>query len=188
VQSVTFLKELYDLGVRGPFLIVAPLSTVPHWERTVLGWTDMNPVVFHGSATARGIIQNYEYQFHDPETRKKIVVKHPTHHQIQYKFDVMITTYEMALMASNLLKTLGTWRVIVVDEAHRLKNKTSKVSEILKSYSLEHRLLLTGTPLQNSLEELWSILNFLDPSSFPDGKISILDFVPYDTQNAIPRI
>lgn len=81
----------------------------------------------------------------------------------------MITTYEMAISAASLLKTLGVWRVCVVDEAHRLKSKTSKVSEVLNTYAMEHRLLLTGTPLQNNLDELWSILNFLDNTAFPDN-------------------
>lgn len=62
------------------------------------------------------------------------------------------------------------WRVAVLDEAHKLKNKTSKISEFLKSYPMEHRVLLTGTPLQNSLDELWALLNFLEPAKFPSEK------------------
>ena len=58
------------------------------------------------------------------------------------------------------------WRCVVLDEAHRLKNKSSKITEFLKTYKMEHRVLLTGTPLQNSLEELWALLNFLEPEKF----------------------
>eukprot|EP00158_Paraphelidium_tribonemae_P009596 Partr_v1_DN28906_c0_g1_i2_m25806 putative Chromodomain helicase DNA binding protein len=182
VQSVSFLNELYTkVGVRGPFLIIAPLSTIPHWERTVTGWTDMNCVVFHGSASSRNIIQNYEYYYNDRKSGARVNLVAPPEMigktnaaalkmaYNQFKFDIMITTYEMAMNAANALKNVGLWRVVVVDEAHRLKNKSSKVGEVLKSYQFEHRLLLTGTPIQNSLEELWSILNFLDSVKFPDN-------------------
>ena len=59
------------------------------------------------------------------------------------------------------------WRVVIIDEAHRLKNRNCKLLEGLKCLDLEHRVLLTGTPLQNSVEELFSLLNFLEPSTFP---------------------
>jgi chromodomain helicase DNA binding protein 8/chromodomain-helicase-DNA-binding protein 7 len=177
VQSITFLERLYNsAGVRGPFLIVAPLSTIPHWERTVHGWTDLNCVVYHGNANSRGIIQNYEFHHVDEETGRRITTI-PSPRKggrggvdlASFKFDILITTYEMCLNASAVLKSIPCWRVVIVDEAHRLKNKTSKFSEVLKSYTIEHRVLLTGTPIQNNLEELWALLNFLDPRSFPDG-------------------
>lgn len=160
-------------------MIVAPLSTVPHWERTVNSWTNLNCVVFHGSAASRNILQHYEFYYRDVNGRKINVIAPPNmlnkSHAVlkqafnQYKFDVMITTYEMAIAGASILKNVPMWRVVIVDEAHRLKNKGSKVGEILKSFNLEHRVLLTGTPIQNSLEELWSILNFMDPVRFPDN-------------------
>lgn len=58
------------------------------------------------------------------------------------------------------------WKAGVFDEAHRLKNKQSKVLEILKTFTFEHKLLLTGTPLQNNLDELFSLLNFMQPEVF----------------------
>lgn len=75
----------------------------------------------------------------------------------------------MAISSASQLRPIP-WRCVVLDEAHRLKNKTSKISEFLKSYSMEHRVLLTGTPLQNSLDELWALLNFLEPSQFTSEK------------------
>ena len=180
VQSVTFLNRLFvNEGVRGPFLIIAPLSTVTHWERTVNNWTDLNCVVFHGSAASRNILQQYEFYYRDANGRKLQVVAPPNtavkNSQMlkqafnQYKFDVVITTYEMTMAAPSVFKNVPTWRCVVIDEAHRLKNKGSKVGEVIKTLNLEHRVLLTGTPIQNSLEELWSILNFLDPTRFPDS-------------------
>lgn len=179
VQSVAFLDQLYKVGIKGPFLIIAPLSTIPHWERTVINWTDLNCVVFHGSSAARATIQKYEFYYTDPQTgaRVKSVVPETVKKSLgasangfnSHKFDVVITTYEMAMSGATALKSVGEWRAVVVDEAHRLKNKTSKVGEVLKTFKMEHKLLLTGTPIQNSLEELWSILNFMDPTRFKDG-------------------
>lgn len=58
------------------------------------------------------------------------------------------------------------WDLLIVDEGHRLKNAESRLAEILRSYSFRHRILLTGTPIQNSLGELWSLLNFVLPHVF----------------------
>ena len=58
------------------------------------------------------------------------------------------------------------WDLLIVDEGHRLKNAESRLAEILRSYSVKHRVLLTGTPIQNSLGELWSLLNFVLPRVF----------------------
>ncbi|KAJ1548210.1 choline dehydrogenase 6 [Nowakowskiella sp. JEL0078] len=81
----------------------------------------------------------------------------------------------MALFGTAHLKPI-TWSVCVLDEAHRLKNKSSKATEILKQYKFDHKVLLTGTPLQNSLEELWSLLNFLEPEQFENENDFKKDF------------
>ena len=86
-----------------------------------------------------------------------------------FKFDVLLTTYEMAMSGAAQLRPIQ-WRCAVLDEAHRLKNKNAKITEFLKAYSIEHRVLLTGTPLQNSLDELWALLNFLEPEKFASDR------------------
>ena len=58
------------------------------------------------------------------------------------------------------------WELLIVDEGHRLKNAESKLAEILRTYAFKHRVLLTGTPIQNSLTELWALLNFVLPQVF----------------------
>ncbi|KAJ3129317.1 choline dehydrogenase 7 [Nowakowskiella sp. JEL0407] len=155
VQSTAFLYNLYqNCDIRGPFLIVTPLSTIGNWEREIKTWTSMNVVTYHGSEKARGLITNTEFYYKDMKGND---VKGA------YKFDIILTTYEMAMTPH--LKNIP-WKVCVLDEAHRLKNKASKATEILKQYKMDHKVLLTGTPLQNSLEELWSLLNFLEPNKF----------------------
>ena len=58
------------------------------------------------------------------------------------------------------------WEYIIVDEAHKIKNEESQISKRLRQLDSRYRLLLTGTPLQNNLHELWSLLNFLLPEIF----------------------
>ncbi|KAI8914962.1 SNF2 family N-terminal domain-containing protein [Powellomyces hirtus] len=157
VQSTVFLDYLYTReSFCGPFLIVTPLSTIGNWEREIKTWTDMNVVVYHGRDTARNLIVETEFYYRDTQAHPIAGI---------YKFDIILTTYEMAMSGASQLRPIP-WRCVVLDEAHRLKNKTSKVSEILKTYSMAHRVLLTGTPLQNSLDELWALLNFLQPERF----------------------
>jgi len=81
------------------------------------------------------------------------------------KFDVCLTTFEGVRICMSSLKKF-TWEYIIVDEAHKLKNEDSIVSKKLRELSSNYRLLLTGTPLQNNLHELWSLLNFLLPDVF----------------------
>ncbi|CDY67658.1 BnaA09g53540D, partial [Brassica napus] len=83
-----------------------------------------------------------------------------------YKFNVLLTTYEMVLADSSHLRGVP-WEVLVVDEGHRLKNSESKLFSLLNTFSFQHRVLLTGTPLQNNIGEMYNLLNFLQPSSFP---------------------
>ncbi len=84
--------------------------------------------------------------------------------------NIFVTSYEIAINDSRYLKTTS-WRYIVVDEGHRLKNSQCRLIKELKLYTSANRLLLTGTPLQNNLDELWSLLNFLMPEIFDDVRV-----------------
>ncbi len=82
------------------------------------------------------------------------------------KFHVVLTTFEYIMSDKSVLSRIA-WQYIVVDEGHRMKNSKSKFAMILgQGYQSAHRILLTGTPLQNNLSELWSLLNFLLPKIF----------------------
>ena len=144
--------------MQGPFLIVAPLSTLPHWEREFAAWSDLNVVVYHGTQAGRARMHEYEFFYKDAADRP---IKGGGH----YRFDVLVTTYEMALAGYDHLAGI-TWRVAVFDEAHRLKNRASKAAEGLQTFAVEHKVLLTGTPLQNNVEELYALLHFLQPQRF----------------------
>ncbi|KAI8828551.1 SNF2 family N-terminal domain-containing protein [Chytriomyces cf. hyalinus JEL632] len=179
VQSTVFLDYLYTrCNVKGPFLVIAPLSTIGNWERELNRWSDMNVVVYHGRDVARNLIVETEFYYrnqnHDPVANI-------------YKVDVVLTTYEMAMSGMSQLKPIN-WRCVVLDEAHRLKNKTSKISEVLKQYKMEHRVLLTGTPLQNSLDELWALLNFLQPDQFASERDFQRDFGNLKSAGDVERL
>ncbi|KAA0184781.1 Chromodomain-helicase-DNA-binding protein 5 [Fasciolopsis buskii] len=84
-------------------------------------------------------------------------------------FHVIITSHELACIERPCLQAFS-WSVLVVDEAHRLKNKQSRLFKEISQYKADFKILLTGTPLQNTLEELFHLLNFVDPVSFPSLK------------------
>ncbi|KAG1118543.1 hypothetical protein G6F40_002114 [Rhizopus arrhizus] len=179
VQSVAFLNDLYyQLNVKGPFLIVAPLSTIPHWERAIKAWTDLNVIDYRGSTLSRNLLVETEFHYKDQQSK-------PIPNR--YKFDVVITTYEMASAGALHLKDIP-WKCAVFDEAHRLKNKQSKVGEVLKTFSIEHKVLLTGTPLQNNLDELYSLLNFMQPEIFNNERAFFAEYGKLQTAAEVERL
>ncbi|KAK4697062.1 ATP-dependent DNA helicase, partial [Lecanoromycetidae sp. Uapishka_2] len=152
IQLISFLAFLRENGTNGPFLILGPLSTVNNWVREFAFWTPGIPVVmYHGSPQVRGQIRRQQL---------KGDARGP-------KFPVVCTSYEICMRDKKFLAAYP-WKFIVVDEGHRLKNFNCKLVRELKQYPSESRLILTGTPLQNNLTELWSLLNFLLPEAFSD--------------------
>ncbi|XP_051996999.1 chromodomain-helicase-DNA-binding protein 6-like [Xyrauchen texanus] len=178
IQSITFLYEIFFMGFRGPFLIIAPLSTITNWEREFRTWTEMNVIVYHGSQISRQMIQQYE--MHHRDEQGNIVLG-------QFKFHGVITTFEMIMADCPELKKIN-WRCVVIDEAHRLKNRNCKLLEGLKLMNLEHKVLLTGTPLQNSVEELFSLLNFLEPLQFPSETTFLEEFGDLKTEEQVKKL
>uniref|UniRef100_A0A674E9X6 Chromodomain helicase DNA binding protein 7 n=1 Tax=Salmo trutta TaxID=8032 RepID=A0A674E9X6_SALTR len=178
IQSITFLYEIYLKGIHGPFLVIAPLSTIPNWEREFRTWTELNVIVYHGSQASRKTIQAYEMNYRDVQGR---VIKGA------YKFHAVITTFEMILTDCPELRSVP-WRCVVIDEAHRLKNRNCKLLEGLKMMDMEHKVLLTGTPLQNTVEELFSLLNFLEPERFPSENIFMQEFGDLKTEEQVQKL
>ncbi|XP_019406287.1 PREDICTED: chromodomain-helicase-DNA-binding protein 6 isoform X3 [Crocodylus porosus] len=166
------------MGIRGPFLIIAPLSTITNWEREFRTWTEMNAIVYHGSQISRQMIQQYEMLYRDVQGNPLPGI---------FKFHVVITTFEMILADCPELKKIQ-WRCVVIDEAHRLKNRNCKLLEGLKLMALEHKVLLTGTPLQNSVEELFSLLNFLEPQQFPSETAFLEEFGDLKTEEQVKKL
>ncbi|XP_039944823.1 chromodomain-helicase-DNA-binding protein 1-like isoform X5 [Hirundo rustica] len=152
IQTISFLNYLFhEHQLYGPFLLVVPLSTLTSWQREIQTWApQMNAVVYLGDITSRNMIRTHEW-IH-PQTKR-------------LKFNILLTTYEILLKDKSFLGGLN-WVFIGVDEAHRLKNDDSLLYKTLIDFKSNHRLLITGTPLQNSLKELWSLLHFIMPEKF----------------------
>ncbi|KAJ8011779.1 hypothetical protein DPEC_G00061800 [Dallia pectoralis] len=178
IQSITLLSEVFNAGIQGPFLVIAPLSTITNWEREFVIWTNMNAIVYHGSLASRQMIQQYEMYCKDDKD-----------HLIPgaYKFDALITTFEMILSDCPELREIS-WRCVIIDEAHRLKNRNCKLLDSLKMLDLEHKVLLTGTPLQNTVEELFSLLHFLEPAQFSSESEFLRDFGNLKTEEQVQKL
>jgi len=157
IQTVALFCHLVEMGIPGPFLVVAPLSTIENWKREFERFAPSLPVrLYHGTKEERAEIRQGVYDKREiPELDKKHA--HPT----------FITTYNIAMIDVKEMSRYH-WKYIVVDEGHRLKNTNCKLMKELKLYNCSNRLLLTGTPLQNNLDELWSLLNFIMPEIFDD--------------------
>ncbi|KAG2388702.1 hypothetical protein C9374_000141 [Naegleria lovaniensis] len=152
IQTIGLFCHLYEKGVKGPFLVVAPLSTVSNWVNEIDKWApDLGCVLYHGNKDDRAMIRSKSF--------KKVK---------KGQISVVVSSYEIVMRDKKFLANKFNWKYIVVDEAHRLKNFNCRLTRELKQYNSENRLLLTGTPLQNNLSELWSLLNFLLPSIFDD--------------------
>lgn len=176
IQSIAFINEIYQYGINGPFLIIVPLSTVGNWAREFETWTDLNVITYHGSSLSRDLLKDYEMFYKSDQVKINY-----------YKFQVMITTFEIILSDCLDLREIP-WRCCIIDEAHRLKNRNCKLLEGLRLLNMEHRVLLTGTPLQNNVEELFSLLNFLEPNQFSSTEQFLQEFGDLKTEAQVDKL
>ncbi|RZC77281.1 hypothetical protein C5167_001433 [Papaver somniferum] len=149
VQVISLICYLMETkNDRGPFLVVVPSSVLSGWVSELTFWApSIIKIAYAGP----------------PEERRKLFKERI----VQQKFNVLLTTYEYLMNKHDRPKLSKIqWHYVIIDEGHRIKNASCKLNADLKHYKSAHRLLLTGTPLQNNLEELWALLNFLLPSIF----------------------
>ena len=151
LQTISFLGYLrYVREITGPHLIAVPKSTLDNWKREFAKWTpEIDVLILQG----------------DKEERQRLI----NERLVDENFDVLITSYEMILREKSHLKKFA-WEYVIIDEAHRIKNEESSLSQIIRLFNSRNRLLITGTPLQNNLHELWALLNFLLPDVFGDSE------------------
>ncbi|CAN8251362.1 unnamed protein product [Cochlearia groenlandica] len=150
IQTIGFLSHLKSKGLDGPYLVIAPLSTLSNWMNEFARFTpSINAIIYHGDKNERD------------ELRRKHMPK-----TIGPKFPIVITSFEVAMNDAKKNLRHYPWQYVVIDEGHRLKNHKCKLLRELGYLKMENKLLLTGTPLQNNLSELWSLLNFILPDIF----------------------
>ncbi|KAI8322154.1 hypothetical protein GQ54DRAFT_297587 [Martensiomyces pterosporus] len=150
LQTIAFLSHLMEKDVWGPILVVCPVSTLDNWVTEFKRFAPDLPVV------------NY---YGPPEKRK--MIRKANFWKQGSEFPAVVTSYGI-VMKDRLALQRVDWKYIVVDEAHRIKNIHCKLVKDLNMYKSLNRLLLTGTPLQNTLDELWSLVNFIMPDLFND--------------------
>ncbi|XP_069042665.1 chromodomain-helicase-DNA-binding protein 3 isoform X3 [Lepisosteus oculatus] len=188
IQTIVFLYSLFKEGhTKGPFLVSAPLSTIINWEREFEMWApDFYVVTYTGDKESRAIIRENEFSFEDNAIKggkKAFKMKR----EAPVKFHVLLTSYELITIDQTALKSID-WACLVVDEAHRLKNNQSKFFRRLNDYKIDHKLLLTGTPLQNNLEELFHLLNFLTPDRFNNLEGFLEEFADISKEDQIKKL
>ena len=164
IQTIALLAHLaLEYKIWGPHLVVVPTSVMFNWEMEFKKFLPgFKVLTYHGSAEER------------KEKRKGWMNND--------KWNVMITSYTIALADGHILKRKD-WHYMILDEAHNIKNYKSQRWQTLLSFKTRARLLLTGTPLQNNLTELWALLTFLMPEGLSgagtEGFANLEDFLSW---------
>ncbi|XP_077457544.1 SWI/SNF-related matrix-associated actin-dependent regulator of chromatin subfamily A containing DEAD/H box 1A-like [Stigmatopora argus] len=157
IQAIAFLADLLQKGIEGPHLITVPASTLDNWVRELSAWCPtLKVLVYYGSMEDRHFL------------------KHDILND-EVEFNVLVTTYNFAIGSNSDRSLFRKLRITyaIFDEGHMLKNMNSLRYRNLMAINAEHRLLLTGTPLQNNLLELMSLLNFIMPSLFASSTLQL---------------
>ncbi|GJQ72164.1 hypothetical protein Trydic_g3258 [Trypoxylus dichotomus] len=151
VQVIALICDLIK-KIKGPFLIVVPLSTLPNWNTEFQRFAPEIPVViYHGGKDER-----YDLM--------RDVLKIYKVGQECFR-PVVVTTLQMIFMEIKMFTKI-TWKYLILDEGHCLKNIETRTSRTMRELNCLNKLVLTGTPLQNNLKELWALLNFIMPNIF----------------------
>uniref|UniRef100_A0A7S2V7T2 Chromatin-remodeling complex ATPase chain n=1 Tax=Entomoneis paludosa TaxID=265537 RepID=A0A7S2V7T2_9STRA len=157
LQSISVLVYMLEYqNVTGPHLVVVPKSTLSNWMKEFKRWAPtLKPCQFHGTKQEREEIIKNQLE--------------PAQRDEDREWNLVLTTYEICNIEKNILNKFA-WSYLIIDEAHRLKNEASAFSKTIRTFETRYRLLLSGTPLQNSLHELWALLNFLVPDVFENSE------------------
>ena len=150
IQTIALLAYLNLKSDNLTHLIIVPKVTIKNWEREINKWLPKIKLLY----------------FYGDKDERKILSEHTIK---ESHYDIILTTFECSMKEKTALASLN-YEYLIIDEAHRLKNDQGKFSMIVRKFKSKHRLLLTGTPFQNNLHELWSLLNFLMPNIFNDSE------------------
>ncbi|KFB50887.1 AGAP005035-PA-like protein [Anopheles sinensis] len=153
VQSIAFLCHIAEhYGVWGPFLVISPASTLHNWQQEMQRFVpEFKVVPYWGSPNERKILRQFWVQKHL--------------HTKEASFHVVITSYQLVVSDYKYFNRMK-WQYMVLDEAQAIKSSSSMRWKLLLDFNCRNRLLLSGTPIQNSMAELWALLHFIMPTLF----------------------
>ncbi|KAJ1679808.1 putative DNA helicase ino80 [Spiromyces aspiralis] len=154
VQSISLLAYLAEThGIFGPFMVVAPASTLHNWQQEISRFVpEFKVLPYWGTQKDRKILRRSFWNTSQLGRRDS-------------PFHVLVTSYQIVVSDENFLNRVK-WQYMVLDEAQAIKSSSSTRWKVLLRYHCRNRLLLTGTPIQNSMQELWALLHFIMPSLF----------------------
>lgn len=155
IQAISLLAHLAEShGIWGPFIIVAPASTLHNWQQELTRFVPAFKVMpYWGAVADRKMLRKFW-----PSTSKRPFSRDSTFH-------IMVTSYQMVVTDQAFLSKIR-WQYMILDEAQAIKSSTSQRWNVLLGFQCRNRLLLTGTPIQNTMQELWALLHFIMPSLF----------------------
>lgn len=153
VQSISLMAYLAEThNIWGPFLVITPVSTLHNWQQEILKFApELKPLPYWGSQTDRRVLRQFW-------NRKKLYSR-------EAPFHVLVTSYQLVVTDERYFQKVK-WQYMVLDEAQAIKSSTSQRWNTLLKFNCRNRLLLTGTPIQNSMHELWNLLHFIMPTLF----------------------
>jgi DNA helicase INO80 len=154
VQSISvmaYLAERYNIW--GPFLVIAPASTLHNWQQEIARFVpDLNVIPYWGTAKDRKVLRKLWDRKHVTYTRDS-------------PFHVVVSSYQLVVQDAQYFQKMR-WQYMILDEAQAIKSSNSSRWKSLLNFHSRNRLLLTGTPIQNNMQELWALLHFIMPSLF----------------------
>lgn len=149
IQTISLLAFAHEtLKVNTPHIVIVPKSTLPQWEAEFAKWVP----TFQVLTVIGDKMQREEI------IRTKLI-------NVDTRPHVCLTTYDVVRLEFRELSRI-LWYYMILDEGHKLKDNTSQISIILRGFTTLHKVILSGTPLQNNLHELWALLNFISPLIF----------------------
>ena len=172
IQCLTMLMKLHkSTEFHGPYMIAVRTNTFTQWCSELERWSDLKYIAYSGSPETRFMMREYMMPYFNDQGVKEEGV---------YGFQVLLVTYEIFLKDFEFFKAIN-WQVLFIDEGHRIKNDEGKKHNAFMALPVMHRIILTGTPIQSTLHELWTLLNFVSPeyfvdsSMFPEDDVESLD-------------
>ncbi|PYI10022.1 hypothetical protein BO78DRAFT_12307 [Aspergillus sclerotiicarbonarius CBS 121057] len=154
IQSISVMAYLAEVhNIWGPFLVIAPASTLHNWQQEITKFVpDIKVLPYWGSAKDRKILRKFWDRKHITYTKES-------------EFHVLVTSYQLVVLDAQYFQKVK-WQYMILDEAQAIKSSQSSRWKNLLGFSCRNRLLLTGTPIQNNMQELWALLHFIMPTLF----------------------